>query len=333
MEGKVEGIKEIYFASVAGTYFDFSKLDLSPWGIQGGFIEKKETESFIKSISSHDMSDENWKHIKNISQKGYGSGMHADWETMNLLCPIDVDSPPSQDDYFEAVEAIRLAHPSEVYIYNIFDANYVKDIGISFSSWSTYDSFNWYKYSKPEDHYFNCIGEELEETNKFLALFKKRNPSRNYINNAIRYYSDSFNVNSPEMSFVCLCICLEAIVPGKEQLSFRFRRNLAVLCGESDVNSQHIYERAKNLYNYRSKLVHSGMSSKDFKQFDSFFKYAQFLASRMIIEMLLHDIPAIEELDKRVTGLGFGDGNLISAEYKALKPSIISWAKVSHYDF
>lgn len=43
------------------------------------------------------------------------------------------------------------------------------------------------------------------------------------------------------------------------------------------------------------------MSSKDFGKFELFFEYAQILASRMIIEMLLHDIPSIDELDKKLT--------------------------------
>ena len=36
----------------------------------------------------------------------------------------------------------------------------------------------------------------------------------------------------------------------------------------------------------------------------------------MIIEMLLHDVPRIEDLDKKLTELGFGQGNIISDGYK-----------------
>jgi len=325
----------VYYASVRGSYVDFFDLDLSPWGIQGGFIENKKTEEIIKSSSIKDQANRNWKHIKKNSQgvDGVTGGLHGDWETMNLLWPIDLNKPPDENDYFEAIEALRIAHPSELYIHNLFGAQYFEGEGIFFSSWSSYTSHLWNKYEEPEKHYLSYSKEYLGETNSFLAFFKKNFNKRDYIKNAISYYSDSFRVNSPEMAFVCLCICLETIVPGKEQLSFRFRRNLAVLCSESAVKGKRIYEKAKQLYGYRSKLVHSGMSSKDFKRFDLFFEYAQILASRMIIEMLLHDIPKIEDLDERITELGFGQGNRISENYKEFKGNILTWYKVSEYDF
>lgn len=328
-------VTNIHFAAIAGTYMDFSLMDLSPWGIQGGLIESKETEDYIKSISMGDFKDRNWDLIKEEAQGVIeGEGLHVDWKYMNLLWPFDLNNPPSEQDYFEAIEAIRIGHPSEIYVKNIFGAQYFHESGgIHLGGWSSFASYSFYKYDEPELRYFLCSDEYIDETNKFFKLYKERADGHGYIENAIRYYCDSFRVNSPEMSFICLCICLETLVPGKEQLSFRFRRNLAVLCGESAEDSALIYEKAKNLYNYRSKLVHSGMSSKDFKQFYSFFEYAQFLASRMIIEMLLHYIPKIEDLDKRITELGFGNGCQISEGYTPLKPSLVSWAKVSHYDF
>ena len=323
----------IYFASVGGTYVDFSHLDLSPWGIKGGLIESSKTEEFIRSISLKDQVDRIWEQIKEITQGADGGGRHVDWEYINLLWPVDLDNPPKESDFFEAIEAIRVAHPSELYIHNIIDAEYFEGKVTSFGSWSTYRSYRWNKYQKLEDHYFNYPEEHLEETNNFLALYKKNYEKRDYIRNAIRYYSDSFRVNSPEMAFICLCICLETIVPGKEQLSYRFRRNLAVLCSESAEKGKRIFKKANQLYTYRSKLVHSGMSSKDFKRFDLFFEYAQILASRMIIEMLLHDIPKIEDLDKRITELGFGQCREVSEEYKEFKGNISTWIKVAGYKF
>ena len=95
--------KETYiqFASIGGTYVDLSNIDLSPWGIKGGFLENKETEDFINSISMQEHSEQNWERIKNVSQ-GFndGVGKKNDWEYMNLLWPIDIDNPPSEFDYF-----------------------------------------------------------------------------------------------------------------------------------------------------------------------------------------------------------------------------------------
>lgn len=326
--------KDIYMASVGGTYTNFSHLDLTPWGIQGGLVEDSKTKDFIKSVSLKNHADRNWKHVKRNSQgiKG-GVGMHGEWKHMNLLWPIDFVNAPTESDYFQAIEAIRVVHPSELYIRNIFGAQYYEGEGIYFSDWSTFSSDFYNKYQNPQEHYFYYPERHLEETNRFLAFYKENYGKRDYIMNAIRYYSDSFRVNSPEMAFLCLCICLETIVPGRDQLSFRFKRNLAVLCSESPEKGRRIFEKTHQLYTYRSKLVHSGMSSKDFKKFDLFFEYAQILASRMIIEMLLHDMPKVEDLDKKITELGFGQGKDISKNYKEFRGNALTWHKVSEYNF
>lgn len=323
------------FAVVGGTFIDFAHLDLSPWRIQGGFVESKKTEDFIRNNSMTDSDDRNWKLVKDISQSSDGlggSGMHGDWEFMNLLWPIDFNNPPTEEEYFEAIGAIKIIHPSELYIQNIINAQYFPEKGIYFSGWSTFNHHYWQKYKEPRNHYFIYPEEYIEETNKFLAFYKGSHKKRNYIRNAIRYYLDSFNVNSVEMSFICLCICLETIVPGKEQLSYRFRRNLAVLCADSYDSGEKIYTNAKLLYEYRSKLVHSGMTKKDFNKFELFFEYAQIIASRMIIEMLLHDLPSIEELDKKLTEFGFGQGSTITKGYKKFQGNNTTWLKVSEYE-
>ncbi len=53
----------------------------------------------------------------------------------------------------------------------------------------------------------------------------------------------------------------------------------------------------------------------------------------MIIEMLLHDISDIKELDKKITALGFGKGQAISKDYKEFKGNIMTWLKVAEYQF
>lgn len=324
----------IHLASVGGTFVDFTNIDLSSWGIQGGLITNDSTQEFIRSISMDVHKEKNWKVITEVAQGVQnGVGKRVNWEYMNLLWPIDLDNPPQRSDYYDAIEAIRVIHPSELYIKNIFGAQYFKGKGVNINFWTSSDPLYLDKYENPDAHFFYYSPEHLAETNTFLKLFKERCNKRTYIQNAIRYYSESFRVNSSEMSFICLCICLETIVPGKEQLTYRFKRNLAVLCSESEERGKKIYKNANLLYGYRSKLVHSGMTNKDFTKFDLFFEYSQILASRMIIEMLLHDVPKIEDLDSRITELGFGQRANISDDYSEFKGNIMSWHKVSAYDF
>jgi hypothetical protein len=186
----------LYFATVGGTYVDFTNLDLSPWGIKGGFIENKSTKDFIQDNSTLDSFESNWKHLKDIAQSSDGNGgaaKHVGWEFINLLWPIDLNNPPSEEDYFEAIGAIKVIHPSELYIQHVMDAQYFEDLGFNFSGWRSFNNYAWYKYKEPENHYFIYYDSNYEETNNFLALYKEKARKRDYIRNAITYYLDSFS--------------------------------------------------------------------------------------------------------------------------------------------
>ncbi len=322
-------MNQILIASIGNSYVDFSKLDLSPWKIKGGKLLDDNTKKTL--VEKFEIIDHSWDKIVKATQRGNSLGLYIDYEDRSLLWPLDKDDLPTENDFYEVINILRVLHPSEMYIHNIFNTQYNEGFGLQITSWSQSDTFAWHKYDNTEDHFFNYPETEFANTNQLLAIFKQFKDI-DYINNAIKYYSDSFYVNSPEMSFICLCICLETIVPGREQLSFSFRRNLAVLCSENEDNGKKIFENAKLLYNYRSALVHSGMSKKNYEKFDLFFKYAQFLSSRMIIEMVLHHIPSIVELDKRITEIGFGNKEKISANYKEIISNMISWNKVSEFN-
>lgn len=322
-------MNEILIASIGNSYVDFSKLDLSPWKIQGGKLLDENTKRTL--VENFEIIENSWTRIVEATQRGHGSGMYVDYEHRSLLWPLDKNDPPSESDFYEVINILRVLHPSEMYIHNVFNTQYDKGFGTQISSWSQSESYAWHKYDKTEEHFFIYPEDEFANTNQLLAIFKQFK-NIDYISNAIKYFSDSFYVNSPEMSFICLCICLETIVPGREQLSFSFRRNLAVLCSDSEENGKKIFENAKLLYNYRSALVHAGMSKKNYEKFDLFFKYAQFLSSRMIIEMVLHHIPSIVELDKKITELGFGNKERISENYNEIISNIISWTEVSEFN-
>lgn len=327
---KDEEYSNVSFAIIGGSYIDFSIIDLTPWGIQGGLIESEKTEKHIKEISYRKFANRNWSHIIKIAQSpdGTGEGKHVDWQIMNILWPIDLDNPPKIEDYFDAIGAIKVIHPSEVHILSILEAQYFKGEGIYYSGWSTYDQHYWNKYSDPHDHYLNYPEELLGDTNKFLGYYHSTYKEINYIDNAIKYYLDSFNVNSPEMAFLCLCICLETIVQGKEQLSYKFKRNLAVLCGETLEKAKNIYRNADKIYSFRSNLVHAGKNKKDNLNFDAFLEYTQILASRMIIEMLKHQISDITEFNNRLNELGFGDMLKISPTSITYKVNVITLTKI-----
>lgn len=329
MEGESTFIR---FAIVGGTLVDFNNLDLSPWGIKASLINSKAAKMMIMTNSLPKLADNIWKELVKISKNNYDGGVNPNWEFMNILWPLDFNNPPTERDYFEVIEAIKLIHPSELHVDQIICSTFSNGKIIGFEFCERFFHFHWYKYDDPEQHYFIYPENYLKETNEFLKYYKENYKKREYIANSIEYYQNSFKVNSMQMSFVCLCICLETIVPGNEQLSYRLRRNLAVLCSDSKQKGKKVYERVKKLYEIRSKLVHSGLNSKEIIKLNLWFKYAQILASRMIIEMLLHDIPTINELDSKLTELGFGQRIQISENYQVFIGNIDTWNKVSNFE-
>ncbi|MBA2406454.1 MAG: hypothetical protein H0V65_00455 [Chitinophagales bacterium] len=77
----------------------------------------------------------------------------------------------------------------------------------------------------------------------------------------------------------------------------------------------------------RSKIVHSGVRPEYIKNLDSYLEYAKALSSRMIIEMILHNI-TIDVLDEKLTELGFGDHTKISQNYKPIIANLKMYSKL-----
>lgn len=73
------------------------------------------------------------------------------------------------------------------------------------------------------------------------------------------------------------------------------------------------------------------MNRKEYAQFDKYFEYAQILASRMIIEMMSHNIPTIEGLNQVITETGFGNRGELSDEYQPRQVNIVNWMRVSAF--
>ncbi len=328
-----ESIEEMaYFAAVGGTISDLSNIDFSPWGIKCYALNSEEFKEYLIEISI-EKNKYNFDRIYKSSKSSFHdeNSLHIDSGQMCILAPQSLEMLPKENDYHEAINALLLIYPSELYIRNIFCAQVFDKKQIRIDSWNHLPPSNLWIENGPYGNHLCYPPDQFTEANNFLRLFKANISKLPYVQNALRYYISSFKINHPEMSFVCLCICLETIVPSPEQLSYRFKRNLAVLCGDNISHGKNIYSNANKLYSLRSNLVHSGMNSKDYKKFSKYLEYTQILSSRMIIEMLLHNVPSIRDLDSKINELGIGQGKSISSNYTKFKGNIIQWGKLYSY--
>lgn len=83
--------------------------------------------------------------------------------------------------------------------------------------------------------------------------------SHKYLQMAFECFEVSYKISNLALAFLSLMIGLETMLnPGLGELRYRISRNTAVLLGKKKAESEKIFVDIKDLYNKRSKLVHTG---------------------------------------------------------------------------
>jgi hypothetical protein len=222
-----------------------------------------------------------------------------------MVVPINHEKPISEVIIHEFVLALIIAYPSDAYLRAVYHTELING-ELHLGGTSHYEKQNRYFIKLTDQDHFRPEGFEIPELNGFITLFLNYTKKNRDINRAIQFYQSSFQINDDLMSFLAMIIALEVIVPGKEQVTFRFRRSLGILIGRDRANAERIMKNASLLYDYRSSLVHGSEIKGSEATFDVYYRYARDLSARMIIEMLAHDFESISELDGAINMSGAG---------------------------
>lgn len=107
---------------------------------------------------------------------------------------------------------------------------------------------------------YHLESSELQDLYKFLndtkIPFK-----RGFLQLAFENFELSYEISSIGLSFLTLMMSLETLLnPGEQELRYRISRNTAVLLGRGKEESRTIFSEIKELYDKRSKVVHTGDS-------------------------------------------------------------------------
>lgn len=79
---------------------------------------------------------------------------------------------------------------------------------------------------------------------------------------AFENFETSYHIRNVNLSFLSLMISLETLFsPDVRELRYRVSRNSAVLLGKEKEDSEKIFSEVKDLYDKRSKIVHTGESN------------------------------------------------------------------------
>lgn len=155
--------------------------------------------------------------------------------------------------------------------------------------------------------------DKVDEINIFIEKYFENYLEIKYLKSSIQNYLNAFDSNYFHFAFIAFCICLESITVGKAELNYRIARNIAVICGKDRETSKLIFKNIKKIYNLRSEIVHGTEFSDD--KVSDYLYYLELICSKLITELLKHNINNIDSLNEKITTLGFGERNIISENW------------------
>jgi hypothetical protein len=163
------------------------------------------------------------------------------------------------------------------------------------------------------DTFLTFEENKIDEINIFVEKYFENYLEIKYLKSSIQNYLNAFDSNYFHFSFIAFCICLESITVGKAELNYRIARNIAVICGKDRESSHLIFKNIKKIYNLRSEIVHGTEFSDD--KVSDYLYYLELICSKLITELLKHNINNIDSLNEKITTLGFGERNIISENW------------------
>lgn len=202
---------------------------------------------------------------------------------------------------------LLILFPSTLSVEYILDYNIVID-DLRFSS-----SFHNETNISSRDSYLLFNEDKLDEVNLFIEKYFEIYLEIKYLKSSIQNYLNAFDSNYFHFSFIAFCICLESITVGKAELNYRIARNIAVICGKDRETSAVIFKNIKKIYNLRSEIVHGTEFSDD--KVSDYLYYLELICSKLITELLKHNVNNIDSLNEKITTLGFGERSIISENW------------------
>ncbi|MDO8446271.1 MAG: HEPN domain-containing protein [Deltaproteobacteria bacterium] len=127
-----------------------------------------------------------------------------------------------------------------------------------------------YKYNHFQEH-LNWDAElvvnagTVEILKAIINNFKKLNPARSLIFNAVSNFFYAWRSNYDEQACIYLAIALEALLSpnSNTELSHRIAHNACRFLGNDRKEREEIYKITKAFYNLRSKLIHGSITNYD----------------------------------------------------------------------
>lgn len=314
--GIFEKENHINFFLLAGSKSNLATLDFSHLNIRILALNSDEFDSILKDSSF----EEDWyPRNRELLFADIKKDLIEDYmiESLYVLMPIDLSVIVETKYYYECWTILLIMFPSVLsiyadFMYQIFDNRYLWQIGST--------QYRFYQKNQFED-YLHFEESNITSINKFIVLYFSRISNLKYVKSAIDSYKLSFHSNLYSMSYISLCICLETLVEGSIELSYRIKRTVAVLCSKNENIGLIIFKNIDNIYKLRSKIVHGAEVNSN--KIDEYRPYLRMIVSKIIVELIIHNISTLIDLNYKITSIGFGDRQKLSTAYSSLVLSTI----------
>lgn len=301
---------EITIPILSGSYFDLSKFDFSFKNIRIMNISSKEFEDYIES-QQPDFKASNMIFFEEIKEI-----INLEYDQKYAIVYNDPKKEFNYQDLLNVWKFLLIIFPSDLQIEHEvhfdFEDNFFQRSHMT--SWNKQITGEY-----PGEPLF-AMEEDVMEINNYAKIVFNRLNLSNYIGIAIENYITSYSASHMHYQYLTLCIALESIIFGNQELTYRLRRTVAILCGKDEWNCKNIFDNLNKLYSLRSKIIHG----EDYR-LDKVLEYMtplRAIVSRTIIELLLHNITKNEQLNQRITEIGFGDRQKISENWQHFQLNI-----------
>jgi hypothetical protein len=304
-------LKELRIPILTGTAFDLSRFDFSFKDITIFDIESQGFEKYIENLQPGSK-DDNMAFVLQIRKTIFFN----DWDKKYAVVNNNPRAHYSYQDIANVWRLLLIIYPSDLQIEH--EIEYEIDEGVihnpSMASWNKRMSGGY------PGNLLRALEEDVNEVNEFVKSYLDELNAENYISIAIESYLTSFKSSDFKYEYLTLFIALESIVNSNSEVTYRLRRTAAILCGNDSATCDIIYENLRVLYELRSKIIHGEFYNKD--KVTEYLQPLKAIVSKTIIELLIHNIPSNETLNKIINRLAFGDRNKISDKWKPYRLNI-----------
>lgn len=290
--------------------FDISQLDFSPLGV---IVSKIDSQFFTDKIRlySERENDENVFHynyrmFNNMLEKAYK-------QTPYVVVPIDDIS--IQEDYSDLNWMLQLPYhilqvicPSRFYISSQHTFQVIGENKLHEQARVTeYLDKSFGSYPESKFHIDN-----IEAANELIALFQQMKNNKPF-KVGLSIFLSSFDMSHYSMQFLNIIMAFESLIHGPQELSYRLKRGIAILCGGNTESCTNIFKNLSKSYNLRSKIAHG--EEFDTNKINEYLPYLINLGASYLQELLWQRVDDKEMLNSKLTQLGYGQRNQIFEGY------------------